>query len=373
MGDERPLRPETIAVKAGRGAGAPGEPLAPPLVMASNFHAGGDRDYARTEGTPTWQALEEAIGELEGGEAVLFSSGMGAVSSVLDTLPLGARVVQPTVSYLGVRRLMGKHARAGRMEAVPVDITETDAVIAALDGATMLWLETPTNPLVGIADLGALAEAARDRGITTVVDNTFATPLLQRPLELGCDVVVHSGTKLIGGHSDLLLGIAVAREPERAEALRGVRHDAGATPGGLEAWLALRGLRTLPVRLERMQATALLLAERLGEHPEVAAVHYPGLPDDPGHELAGRQMDGFGTMLAFRVEGGSDQADALCEGVGLITHATSLGGVETLIENRAAAPGEEHLEKGLLRVSVGCEHPEDVWEDLDAALAASAR
>ena len=155
MSERRQLRPETIAVKAGRGPGRPGEPLAPPLVMASNFHAGGERAYARTEGTPTWQALEEAIGELEGGEAVLFSSGMGAVSSVLHTLPVGARVVHPTVSYLGVRRLMGGHAQAGRIEATPVDVTDTDAVIAELDGAAMLWLETPTNPLVGIADLEA--------------------------------------------------------------------------------------------------------------------------------------------------------------------------------------------------------------------------
>jgi len=372
VGEEGRLRPETIAVKAGRGEGRPGEPLAPPLVMASNFHFGGERAYARTEGTPTWQALEEAVGELEGGEAVLFSSGMGAVSSVLHTLPLGGRVVHPTVSYLGVRRLMGGHAQAGRIETTPVDATDADAVIAELDGAAMLWLETPTNPMVGIADLARLADAARERGIPTVVDNTFATPLLQRPLELGCDIVVHSGTKLIGGHSDLLLGIAVARDDGKAEELRGVRHDAGATPGGLEAWLALRGLRTLPVRIERMQATALMLAERLRDHAEVVAVHYPGLPDDPGYELASRQMDGFGTMLALQVRGGAHQADALCDSVRLITHATSLGGVETLIENRSAAPGEEHLPEGLLRISVGCEHPEDVWEDLDAALQASA-
>jgi cystathionine gamma-synthase len=373
VGSERRLRAETIAVKAGRGAGRPGDPLGPPLVMASNFHAGGERAYARTEGTPTWQALEGAIGDLEGGEAVLFSSGMGAVAAVLETLPVGARVVHPTVSYLGVRRLMGGHERAGRIETTPVDITDAAAVIGDLDGAAMLWLETPTNPMVGIADLKLLADSARERGIPTVVDNTFATPLLQRPLELGCDLVVHSATKLIGGHSDLLLGVAVAADAERAGALRGVRHDAGATPGGLEAWLALRGLRTLPVRIERMQATAMTLAERLHDHAHVRAVHYPGLPDDSGHELAGRQMDGFGTMLAFQVEGGSDRADALCASVRLITHATSLGGVETLIENRAAAPGEEHLPPGLLRVSGGCEHPEDLWEDLDQALRASAR
>jgi cystathionine gamma-synthase len=177
---------------------------------------------------------------------------------------------------------------------------------------------------------------------------------------------------LIGGHSDLLLGAAVCREDAWAPRLRGVRHDTGATPGGLEAWLGLRGLRTLPVRLERMQATALELARRLDEHADVARVYYPGLAGDPGHELANRQMDGFGTMLSFQVEGGAERADAVCGTVRLITNATSLGGVETLIENRAAAPGEEHLPAGLIRVSVGCEHPEDLWEDLDAALSANA-
>jgi cystathionine gamma-synthase len=341
--------------------------------MASTFHAGGEGAYARTDGTPTWRALEEAIGQLEGGEAVLFSSGMAAVAAVLETLPAGARVVHPTVSYLGVRRLMAGHAQAGRMETTPVDVTDADAAIAAAEEADMLWIETPTNPLVGIADLERLAGAAADLGIPSVVDNTFATPLLQRPLEAGCDVVVHSATKLIGGHSDLLLGIAVCRNAERSEALRGVRHDAGATPGGLEAWLALRGLRTLPVRLAQAQATALELARRLRDHAEVRRVHYPGLPDDPGHELANRQMDGFGTMLAFQVDGGSPRADAVCANVQLLTHATSLGGVESLIENRAAQEGEEHLPEGLIRVSVGCEHPDDLWEDLDAALTATAR
>jgi len=259
------------------------------------------------------------------------------------------------------------------MEAMPVDITDTDAVIAAIDGASMLWIETPTNPLVGIADLERLAAAAGELGIPSVVDNTFATPLLQRPLDYGCDIVVHSATKLIGGHSDLLLGVAVCREEAGAEHLRAVRHDSGATPGGLETWLALRGLRTLPARLGQAQTTALELARRLDEHPQVRRVFYPGLPNDPGHELATRQMTGFGTMLAFQVDGGAARADALCAGVRLITHATSLGGVETLIENRAAQPGEEHLPDGLVRVSVGCEHPEDLWEDLAAALEASSR
>jgi cystathionine gamma-synthase len=371
--EARRLRPETVAVKAGRGAPGPGDPLGPPLVMASNFHLGGEREYARTEGTPTWRALEDAVGDLEGGTAIAFSTGMAAAAAVLETLPVGARVVYPSVSYLGVRRLLDNHAESGRLDIAGVDITDTDATVAALEGADLLWLETPTNPLVGIADLERLAAEASDRGVTSVVDNTFATPLLQRPLEAGCDVVVHSATKLIGGHSDLLLGVAVARDGDWAQRLRGVRHDTGATPGGLEAWLALRGLRTLPVRLERMQATAMELARRLGEHPAVERTYYPGLADHPGHELARRQMNGFGTMLAFCVEGGTARADVVCGAVDLITNATSLGGVETLIENRAAAPGEEHLPDGLIRLSVGCEHPEDLWEDLEAALEASGR
>jgi cystathionine gamma-synthase len=371
MGEERPLRPETVAVKAGRGPGQPGDALGPPLVMASTFRAGAEHEYARTDGTPTWRAFEEAVGQLEDGDAVGFATGMATAAAVFDSLPVGARVVYPAVSYLGVRRLLDRHAESGRLEATGIDITDTDAAVAALDEADLLWIETPTNPLVGIADLKRLCAAAGDRGVTSVVDNTFATPLLQRPLALGCDVVVHSATKLIGGHSDLLLGVAVAREAEWADRLRGVRHDTGATPGGLEAWLALRGLRTLPVRLERMQATALELAWRLGEHPAVRAVHYPGLPDQPGHELARRQMKGFGTMLAFEVEGGAGRADAVCGAVDLIINATSLGGVETLIENRAAAPGEEHLPEGLIRISVGCEHPEDLWADLEGALGTS--
>jgi cystathionine gamma-synthase len=185
------------------------------------------------------------------------------------------------------------------------------------------------------------------------------------------DLVVHSATKYLSGHSDVLMGAVVTRDEELYAVLKGRRDLLGAVPGTLEAWLALRGLRTLPVRLERMQATALELARRLGEHPAVRAVHYPGLPDQPGHELARRQMKGFGTMLAFEVEGGAGRADAVCGAVDLIINATSLGGVETLIENRAAAPGEEHLPEGLIRISVGCEHPEDLWADLEGALGTS--
>src|SRR5919198_4651445 len=185
MDDERRLRPETVAVKAGRGRPRPGDPLGPPLVMASNFHAGAEREYARTDGTPTWRAFEEAIGELEGGDATAFATGMATAAAVFDTLPVGARVVYPAVSYLGVRRLLDNLDESGRLDIAGVDITDTDTAVAALDGADLLWIETPTNPLVGVADLERLSAEASDRGITTIVDNTFATPLLQRPLEMG--------------------------------------------------------------------------------------------------------------------------------------------------------------------------------------------
>ena len=356
------LRPETVAVHAGR----PSEgPLSAPVVLASNFRTFG---YTREEGSPTWEALEAAVGALEGGESVAFGSGMAAIAAVLEPLPVGARVVGPAVGYTVTRGLLAERAAAGRLELASVDLTDTDAVLRACEGAALLWVETPTNPLVGIAELDRLCEGAHAAGAAVVVDATFATPLLQRPLELGADVVVHSATKFIGGHSDLLLGVASARAPERAQALRHARGTLGATPGALEAFLALRGLRTLAVRLERAQASAAVLAERLAAHPAVGAVYYPGLASDPGHERAARLMDGFGAMLAFELAGGPAAADAVCERVRVLIHATSLGGVETLIERRARYP-EEVAPEALLRISVGIEHVEDLWRDLERALS----
>jgi cystathionine gamma-synthase len=222
--------------------------------------------------------------------------------------------------------------------------------------------------MMGIAVLDVLCDGARAAGATVVVDSTFATPLLQRPLEFGADYAMHSATKFIGGHSDLLLGVVSVRDPERAERLRHTRGLTGATPGALETYLALRGLRTLPVRLDRGQSTALMLAHRLAEHPAIRAVHHPGLDDDPGHDRACRLLDGFGAMLSFELHGGAEHADAVCERVEVVTHATSLGGVESLIERRARYP-EEVSPPSLLRLSVGCEHPEDLWRDLERALA----
>lgn len=365
-------RPETIAVTAGRPSAAPGQPLNIPLVLASNFRAGSlaapVTEYSRDGGTPTWQALEAAVGALEGGTAVAFSSGMGAASALLELVPVGAVVVVPIDSYSGVRALLAEGAAQGRWKVEQVDITDTDATTAATRAADLLWLESPTNPLLDVADLPALCRAGRGVGALVVVDNTFATPLGQRPLKLGADLVLHSATKFIGGHSDLLIGVAVAGSDELASRLRRRRQLAGATPGTLEAFLALRGLRTLPVRLARSQESAGVLAARLQSHPAVQRVRYPGLPDDPGHQRATQQMDGFGAMLSFELHGGAPAADAVCEAVQVVTHATSLGGVESTIERRAKQLGQEHIPPGLLRFSVGVEHVEDLWDDLRAAL-----
>lgn len=375
-----PLRPQTVVVGAGRTQAGPGEPLNVPLVLASSFRPAQDEPaghrrvtgYSREDATPTWAALETAVGELEGGAAVAFSSGMGAIAAVLDLLPAGSRIAAPSDSYAGSRALLADGARQGRWQVELADITDTEAMLAAAERADLLWLESPTNPLLDIADLPALCQRARRAGLVVAVDNTFATPLLQRPLGLGADVVVHSATKFIGGHSDLLLGIVVTAEADLAARLRVRRMLGGATPGGLEAFLALRGLRTMALRVYQGQVNAGELAGRLRAHPAVHRVRYPGLASDPGHERAAAQMDGFGAMISFEVRGGAPAADLFCQRLRVINVATSLGGVESNVEHRARKPGQEHLPPGLLRLSVGCEHVEDLWDDLDAALGALA-
>lgn len=369
-------RPDTVAVAAGRPAAVPGAPLNQPLVLASNFHSAppGESvgEYSRNNGTPGWAALETAVGALEGGRAVAYGSGMAAVAAVLDDLPVGARVIVPADSYQVVRGFLQAGTEQGRWRVAAVDITDTATVVAAVDGADLLWLESPSNPLMDVADLPALCAAGRAAGARVAVDNTFATPLLQRPLDLGADVVVHSATKFLGGHSDLLLGVAVARDDAEFDRLYRRRVLGGGTPGSLEAFLTLRGIRTLAVRLERAQASAGTLAVRLAEHPGVQRVRYPGLVDDPGHQRAAAQMTGFGAMLSFEVTGGAAAADALVAAVRLVTAATSLGGVESTIERRAKLAGQEHIPPGLLRLSVGIENVEDLWADLAQGLAAAA-
>src|SRR4051794_29218587 len=346
---------DTLVIELGRPAAAPDGPLNVPITPASALQAGGTSGYARGDHAP-WAALEEVIGALEGGRALTFSSGMAAATAAIGLFPRDAIVVAPTVAYMDVRQSLLRLQEAGRAEARFVDITDTDAVIAACDGANVLWVESPTNPLLGIADLPRLCGVARERGMLMVVDNTFATPLLQRPLELGADLVVHSATKAMGGHSDLLLGAVVAAADTHFDALHQTRELGGATPGALETFLCLRGLRTLPLRLERAQSNAAMLAERLDGHPDVYEVRYPGLPTHPQHQRSEATMGGGGFMLTFRVRGGAARADALVDRVRVLTHATSLGGIETTLERRARYPAERGIPEDLLRVSVGCEH-----------------
>ena len=293
---------------------------------------------------------------------------MAAAAAVFDLLPAGSRVVAPTDCYAGVKALLADGQQQGRWSAEMVDVTDTDTVLAAAAQADLLWLESPTNPLLEIADLPALCGAGHAGRPLVAVDNTFATPLLQQPLALGADVVVHSATKFIGGHSDLLLGVAVAHA-HVAERLRRRREVAGATPGAMETFLALRGIRTMSVRLDQGQRSAVELARRLALHPAVHRVRYPGLPNDPGHDRASVQMSGFGAVLSFELADAAT-ADGVCDAVQVISWATSLGGVESTIERRAKLPGQEHVPPGLLRLSVGCEHVEDLWDDLAAALPA---
>ncbi|WP_127131371.1 PLP-dependent aspartate aminotransferase family protein [Georgenia sp. SYP-B2076] len=381
----RPARSAaTAAVAAGRPPREQGAPVNAPVVLSSTYVSagvpGGENLYARYN-TETWLPLEEAIGELEGAAhpALVFSSGMAAIDAVLRLATPGTAIVAPRHAYLATLTAANEQtAREGGVVR-EVDIADTDAVVAALTPAgeppaSMLWIESPTNPMLEVADIPALTAAARARGILTVVDNTFATPLGQRPLAWGADVVVHSVTKYLAGHSDVLLGAAVTDDGDLRTRIHARRTTGGAIAGPWEAWLALRGLRTLAVRVERSQASALELARRLAGHPLVVEVQHPGLPSHPQHARAAELMDGFGSILTLRPAGGADGADALTRAVRLWLPATSLGGVESSMERRRRLAGEAPtVPEDLLRLSVGIEDVEDLWADLDQALHAAAR
>ena len=340
-----------------------------PLVLASNFRAGTAEapvtEYSRDGGTASWHALEDAVGALEGGSAVSFGSGMGAAAAILDLVPIGAHVVVPTDSYAGVRALLGDGALIGRWKVTTVDITDTAATKQAAWAADMVWLESPTNPLMDVADLPELCRFGRERGALVVVDNTFATPLLQRPLEFGADLVMHSATKFIGGHSDLLLGLVVTTDPDLLARVRRRQSWPAQFPVRWRPTWRCAGCERCRSGWPARRNRPVMLAQRLRRHPAVTRVRYPGLPDDPGHQRAAAQMDGFGAMLSFEVAGGADAADAVCAAVRIVTSATSLGGVESTMERRAKLAGQEHVPPGLLRLSVGIEHVEDLWNDLD--------
>jgi cystathionine gamma-synthase len=361
------LKPETLLVSAGRPEGQ-GQPLNVPLVPASNRVLGAGPVYAREDGTPTWEALEAIMGQLEGGSATAFASGMAAVAAVLELVPGGGSIALPEECYQGVAALVAEGEAKGRWQVRHIATDDTAGWIAAAGRDDLLWLESPSNPRLLLSDLVAICAAPRKPGTLVAVDNTFATPLNQRPLALGADVSMHSFTKYIGGHSDLLGGLLIVAGNELHQAVVRSRRLHGATPGALEAWLAVRGLRTMAVRLERSQANAASLAVFLESHPAVEQVIYPGMPSHPQHALAAAQLDGFGAIISFVVRGGGEAADTVCRGIRLIHHATSLGSVETTLERRAVHAGQAHLPAGLIRISVGIEALDDLQADLDQAL-----
>ncbi len=362
---------DTVAVQAGRPGRVAGAPMNAPITLSSTYVHDATLEYGR-DGNTSWGALEAALGALDGGQAVTFASGLAAATAIADLVPVGGTVVLPTVAYFGVRNVFARLEAAGRLTVRMVAADDTEAVLDAADGADLVWMESIANPLIVVTDVAAIAAAARQRGAISVVDATFATPLRQRPIDLGADIVLHSATKLIAGHSDVLLGAAVCRDPGHAAFLATHRHDHGSIPGAFDAFLALRGLRTLAVRLDRAEASASELARRLAVHPHVARVNYPGLPGDPQHERATRALpNGAGSMLSFEVAGTVEQTEAFLARLRLLTHATSLGGVETLIERRARYAGDASIVRPTLcRLSVGIENVEDLWADLDGALRA---
>ena len=358
----------TRVVRAGLPEPEQGEPFLPGPTFAAPFHLRGDPEsapyvYGRYD-NPTWTLYEAALGELEGGEVVLFASGMAAVSAVLLTaLRPGASAVIPSDCYGHVRSLAGEHLAE---RGVEVRFVPTAELAATSGPADLVWAETPSNPGLEICDIEALA--ARSSGLL-VVDNTTATPLGQRPLELGADVTVTSATKHLAGHADLLLGYVATRDSARAETLREWRRNTGALAGPFEAWLAHRSLATLELRVDRQCASALAIAALLAGRDDVAAVRYPGLADDPGHEVARRQMSRFGTIVSFDL-GGRERAESFLAAAELVTEATSFGSVHTTAERRAR--WGDDVPEGFIRLSAGCEDTADLVADIESSLAVSA-
>jgi len=363
--------PQTWLVAGARNR-TPGEPLNVPPVFASNFYLPDDRVYSRSEGTPTTDALETLLGGLDGGRALAFASGMAAAAVVFQRLAVGSTIAVPTDPYHGVAGIVAEGERQGRWSVRRLDQADTSAWVDAVAGCDLVWLESPENPLMTVADLPTICSTPRPDTTLVAVDSTFATPLNQQPLALGADVVMHSATKFIGGHSDLLAGALVVARDDLYHEFHDRRLLHGASIGAMEAFLTIRGARTMGLRLERAQANAMELAQRLEAHPEIARVRYPGLRSHPTHTVAASFMMGFGAMLSFETTGTGARATDVCERAELINHATSLGGVESTMERRAAIPGQERIPPSLIRFSVGCEDVEDLWADLDQALGSTS-
>lgn len=356
--------------------------LAPPLHLATTFERPPSGDYGdgfvyARWGNPTRDLFERTLADLEGGDdAAAFASGMAAVTAVFQSLRPGDHALLPDDVYHEVRRILRTTFEPWGLTFSEVDQTDLDAVRAALRPETkLIWAETPSNPLLKITDLEALAGIAHEAGALLLVDGTWTTPLLQRPLDLGADLVLHSATKYLGGHSDVLLGAVVARSGlEFFEPVRAFQRSGGAVADPFGCWLVLRGLRSLGARLPAHCANAQALAEALDAHPAVEVVHYPGLDTHPGHAVAARQMNGFGGMLSFQVRGTADDALGVAARTRVFTRATSLGGTESLIEHRASIESQPSpTPPNLLRVSVGLEAAADLVDDLSGALDGLAR
>lgn len=371
------LRPETVSVHVGNEPDPATGAVAPPIHLATTFRHGpsGERvagyEYQR-EGNPTNDRLREALAALEGGqEAITFASGMAAMTTLLECLPNGARVLIPDDCYTGLRTLCAEYLPERDIRAEMVDMGDLDAVrTACAGGIALLWIETPSNPRMKISDIAALAAIGHAAGAVVVADNTFATPLLQRPLALGADVVMHSTTKYFGGHSDVLGGALVFAQRNALAAKVAHRvHVTGATLAPFSAWLTLRGCRSLGARIAMHCANARRVAEFLSSRPEIERVNWPGLPQHSGHAVAAAQMRDFGGMMSIELRGGRQAALALASKVRVFTNATSLGGCESLIEHRASVEGPKpYSPQNLLRISVGLEHGDDLIEDLRQAL-----
>jgi cystathionine gamma-synthase len=378
MADEKPVRFETLAVHAGHSIDESTGAVMPPIHLSTTFERAPDGSfpsgylYSRSA-NPNRRALEECLARLEGGAAALaFASGSAATMSVFQALAPGDHVLAPDDAYYGTGHLLRETFGPWGLTASFVDMTDLSAVAAALRPETRLvWAETPSNPLVRITDLRAVADLAHQAGALFACDNTWATPVLQRPLALGADLVMHSTTKYLGGHSDVLGGALVLREEGPLHArLKKLQEYGGAVAAPFDCWLVMRGVRTLALRMAAHSDNALAVARFLAAHPDVSAVHYPGLPGDPGHAVAARQMSRFGGMLSFEVPGGRAEAFAVAARLRIFTRATSLGGPESLIEHRASIEGPTtRAPENLLRCSIGLEHPDDLIEDLERALA----
>lgn len=369
--DLNKLATESKVVAAGRPTKQPDGALNPPIALNSTFHEGGPIGYGRY-GNETWSALEDAISTLEGGKTLLFSSGMAAISAVFSLLPEGSVLVAANNGYQGTTTLLKKLHESEKLKVRFVNLANTNETMAAIPGAQMLYLESPLNPLLEIIDLPKLVAAGKAAGCGVAVDNTLATPLLQNPLSLGADIVIHSVTKYLSGHSDLILGSLSTNDLALYNRLEQSRRYGGAIAGPFEAWIALRGIRTFALRMQRSQENALELATKLSRDKRVVKVRYPGLTTDSYHQIAKSFMKGFGAMISFDVNGTAEQVDLMCNSSNLIANATSLGGVESIWERRRRwATESKSVPENLIRLSVGIEDASDLWSDIDQAFTAA--